>query len=111
MSLRRTIVNSDPSTFNVTQFCTDHGVSTSFFWDLRRRHRVEGDAVLEPKSRATHTVTNKTPVEVEDAIVRKRRSWSTPGWDAGAATIAFYLHKLPGLPHEATIWRTSRPVG
>ena len=111
MSLRRTIVNSDPSTFNVTQFCTDHGVSTWFFWDLRRRHCFEGDAVLEPKSRAAYIVTNKTPVEVEDAIVRKRKELVDAGWDAGAATIAFYLHKLPGLPHEATIWRILKARG
>jgi transposase InsO family protein len=111
MSLRRTIIECDPSTFNVTRFCQDHGVSTWFFWDLRRRHRVEGEAVLAPKSRAAHTVANKTPAEVEEAIVRTRKELVDAGWDAGPATIAFHLRDLPGVPHEATIWRILKARG
>jgi transposase InsO family protein len=105
MSLRRTIVEIDPSTLNVTGFCAQHGVSTWFFWDLRRRVALEGAAALEPKSRAPQRVSNKTPVEVEDEIVRVRKELVDAGLDAGPATIAFHLRDLPGLPHEATIWR------
>lgn len=111
MSIRRTIVDSDPSTFNVTQFCSDHGVSTWFFWDLRRRHRVEGDAVLEAKSRAPHTVVNKTSAAVEDEIVSTRKQLVEAGLDAGPATIAFHLRQLAGLPSEATIWRILKARG
>jgi hypothetical protein len=50
MSLRRMIDELDTSGLNVTQFCREHGVSTWFFWDLRRRHAAEGDAALEPRS-------------------------------------------------------------
>src|SRR3954469_5522635 len=85
MSLRRTIVEIDPATLNVTRFCRDHGISTWFFWDLRRRFAREGEAVLEPKSRAAHRVANKTPVEVEDEIVRKRKELVDAGLDAGGA--------------------------
>ncbi|MGH9132556.1 MAG: integrase core domain-containing protein [Ilumatobacteraceae bacterium] len=35
----------------------------------------------------------------------KRKELVDAGLDAGAATIAFHLTDLPGLPHEATIWR------
>lgn len=111
MSLRRTIVDSDPKTFNVRRFCDDHGVSTWFFWDLRRRHRVEGDAVLEAKSRAPNSVANKTSPAVEDAIVAERKRLEEGGLDAGPATIAFHLGDLEGLPSEATIWRILKARG
>jgi transposase InsO family protein len=110
VTIRRAIIESDPSTLNVTRFCNDHGVSTWFFWNLRRRHR-EGDVVLEPKSRAAHTVANKTPVSVEDAIVAERKRLTDAGMDAGAASIAFHLAGLPGLPSEATIWRILKARG
>lgn len=110
MTIRRAIIESDPSTFNVTQFCRDHGVSTWFFWDLRRRHGA-GDDVLEPKSRAAFTVANKTSPEVEEAIVAERKRLTDTGLDAGPASIAFYLAGLPGLPSEATIWRILKARG
>lgn len=116
MSLRRAIVESDPATFNVAEFCRDHGVSTWFFWDLRRRHRVEGDAVLEPKSRAAHVVANKTPVDIEDAIVSERKRLDDAGLDCGPATIRFHLladGEVSGerVPSESTIWRILKARG
>lgn len=105
MSLRRAIVEADTRSLNVAEFCRQHGVSTWFFWDLRRRHAREGDVVLEPKSRAPHQPAGRTPAEVEDAIVRKRKELYDAGWDCGPASIAFALRDLPGLPHESTIWR------
>src|SRR6188474_3859386 len=101
VTVRRAILESDPSTFNVTQFCRDHGVSTWLFWSLRRRDR-DGEFVLEPKSRAARTVANKTPANVEEAIVAERKRLTDAGLDAGPASIASYLADLPGLPSEAT---------
>jgi hypothetical protein len=43
MSLRRAIVEADPGELNVTEFCRCHGVSTWFFWNLRRRYAAEGE--------------------------------------------------------------------
>jgi transposase InsO family protein len=111
VTIRRAIIESDPSTFNVTQFCADHGVSTWFFWDLRRRYRVEGDVVVEPKSRAAHAVANRTPVSVEEAIVAERKRLAEQGFDAGPASIASYLAGLAGLPSESTIWRILKARG
>ena len=111
MSIRRAIIESDPSTFNVTQFCRDHGVSTWFFWDLRRRHEREGDVVLEPKSRAARTVANRTSSSIEEAIVAERKRLSDLGLDAGPATIAFHLADVAGVPSEATIWRILKARG
>src|SRR5262245_27856686 len=103
VSLRRTIVEIVPATLNVSRFCEEHGISTWFFWDLRRRFATEGVAALEPKSRAPRRVANKTPVEVEDEIVRKRKELVDAGLDAGPATIASHLDEPH--PHESTIWR------
>jgi transposase InsO family protein len=105
MSLRRAIVEADPRSLNVAEFCRCHGVSTWFFWDLRRRHASDGDAALEPKSRAPHQPAGRTPLEVEEAIVRTRKELYDGGWDCGPASIAFALRELPGVPHESTIWR------
>lgn len=105
VSLRRAIIEADTADLNVAEFCRDHGVSTWFFWDLRRRYAREGEVVLEPKSRAPHRPAGRTPVEVEEAIVRCRKELADGGWDCGPASIAFELRDLPGVPHESTIWR------
>ncbi len=105
MSLRRAIVEADPRELNVTEFCRVHGVSTWFFWDLRRRHELEGDVVLSPKSRAPHRRPSRTPDEIEDLIIAKRKWLDDEGLDAGPGSIAAYLADVPGIPSEATIWR------
>ena len=87
MSLRRLIAELDTSTVNVTEFCRQHGISTWFFWELRRRFAAEGEAGLEPRSRAAHRVANKTPASVEDLIVAKRKELTDAGLDAGAGSI------------------------
>jgi hypothetical protein len=98
MSLRRLIVEIDPKSVNVTRFCEEHGVSTWFFWDLRRRYAAEGESALAPRSRAPRRVANRTAVEVEDAIVAKRKELVDAGLDAGAETIVWHLRELEGLP-------------
>jgi transposase InsO family protein len=107
MSLRRLIVETDPTSLNVTEFCAQHQISTWFFYDLRRRYAAEGLAALELRSRAAHRVANRTPVEVEDTVVALRKELVDAGLDAGPATIAYHLAgrvQLP-VPSEATIWR------
>jgi transposase InsO family protein len=105
VSLRRAIIEVDPASMNVAEFCRSHGVSTWFFYDLRRRHRIEGDAVLAPKSRAPHHPAGRTPLEVEEAIVRCRKELEDAGWDCGPASIRDALGALARVPSEATIWR------
>lgn len=108
MELRRLIVEVDVDDLNVTEFCAQHGVSTWFFYDLRRRYAAEGEAVLVPKSRAPKTVANRTPDWIEDLVVAKRKELDDGGWDAGAATIWTHLSQSLGaevVPSEATMWR------
>jgi len=108
MSVRRLIVEVGLEGLNVTEFCSQHGVSTWFFYDLRKRYAVEGEVVLEPKSRAAKTVRNRTPGWVEDLVVEKRKELADGGWDAGPATIRTHMATSLGegvVPSEATIWR------
>ncbi len=108
MSVRRLVVEVDPAGVNVSAFCREHGISTSFFWGLRRRFAVDGEAALEPGSRAPHQVANRTPASVEDEIVAMRKALVEEGLDAGPATIWFHLHRClddAEVPSESTIWR------
>lgn len=108
MSVRRLIVEVDPATMNVAAFCREHGVSTWFFWDLRRRFARDGDAALEPGSRAPHRVANRVPAAMEDEIVAMRKELTELGLDAGPATIGFHLRRRHGkgvVPSDSGIWR------
>src|SRR5437763_3650608 len=106
-SLRRLIVEVRVEDLNVRAFCAEHQVSTWFFYDLRRRFARGGWAAIEPRGRAPHRVANRTPDAVEDRIVEFRKELTGLGFDAGPATIAYYLEaaKVVPLPSEATIWR------
>lgn len=111
MSIRRVIVEADVATLNVAEFCRQHGVSTWFFWDLRRRHARDGDVVLEPRSRAPKRVANKTPVDVEDLIVATRKRLLDQGLDAGPGSIVDWLSQQGPSPSESTVWRILKNRG
>lgn len=107
VSLRRAIIEMDTSTVNVSEFCRANKVTTWFFYDLRRRHAREGDAVLEPKSRAPHRVANKTSAEVEDQVVSVRKELVDAGLDAGPISVQDWLlaRGMIDPPAPSTIWR------
>lgn len=109
VSVKRLVVEVEVEGLNVTEFCRQHGISTWLFYQLRKRYVVEGEAVLESRSRAPKTVTNRTPLWVEDLIIELRKELDGAGLDAGPASIRFYLpdRLCPGIvvPSEATIWR------
>jgi transposase InsO family protein len=112
MSVRRLIVEVSTAELNVAAFCREHGISTWFFWDLRRRVRSGGD--IEPRSRAPGVVANRTSAEVEDEIVAVRKDLIEVGLDAGAATIGFHLRGRLGddrVPSDSTIWRVLKRRG
>jgi transposase InsO family protein len=111
MSIRQLIVEAELDGLNVTEFCAQHGVSTWFFYDLRRRHG-RGESI-EARSRAPRTVANRTPVEIEDAIVEARKELDAAGWDCGAASIRSHLlaRGVGAVPSESTIWRLLRDRG
>jgi transposase InsO family protein len=78
------------------------------FYQLRKRYAVEGEAGLEPRSRAAKSIRNRTPDWVEDLVVEKRKYLTDAGLDAGPATIWSHLSiELDAglVPSESTIWR------
>lgn len=106
MSVRRIVVEVDTDGLNVAEFCRQHGISRWFFYELRRRYAVAGEAGLVPRSRAPKRVANRTPDRVENLIVDARKRLVEDGLDAGAATIRFHLTgQLDPVPSESTIWR------
>jgi transposase InsO family protein len=112
MSVRRLIVEVDVDGLNVREFCVQHGVSTWFFYDLRRRWARDGEAALVPKSRAPKRVWNKTDTDVEDLIVAQRKHLKDLGLDYGpeevAAALAGWVAKVPS---PATIYRILKTRG
>jgi transposase InsO family protein len=113
MTVRRLIVEVDLEGLNVRRFCREHGISTWFFYDLRRRYACDGEVALEPRSRAAHRVANRTCGEVEDLIVGLRKELSDAGLDAGPATIHWHLQRRATavVPSESTIWRILKARG
>lgn len=109
VSVRRLIVQVELEGLNVTEFCRQHGVSTWFFYQLRKRYAVQGEAALEPGSRVPKTIANQTSERMEELIIEIRKDLAGQGLDAGAATIRFHLENRPdlrtGVPSESTIWR------
>jgi transposase InsO family protein len=106
MSVRRLIVEVDVDGLNVREFCQLHGVSTWFFYDLRRRFARDGETALEPKSRAPKRVWNKTPAGVEDLIVDTRKQLHDLGLDYGPDEVAAALEGLVAeVPSASTIYR------
>lgn len=105
------IVELDLDGLNVRELCREHGISTWFFYDLRRRFAAEGEAALVPRSRAPRRVANRTRPEIEDAIVGLRKELDEAGLDSGPATIGYHLRAVLGdpdgtrVPSESTIWR------
>lgn len=106
MSLRRAIAQMDVEDVNVAAFCRDHSMSRDRFYTIRRRYQAEGDTGLVPRSRAPHTVANRTSALVEDLIVTWRKQLTDDGLDAGAETIRWHL-VASGIdaPAVSTIWR------
>ncbi len=111
MSIRRLIVEVSTEGLNVRGFCAEHGISTWFFYDLRRRYARDGDAAFEPRSRAPRVVANKTASALEEAIVAKRKELADAGLDAGPESIRFHLRALPGVPSPSTIYRILKARG
>ncbi len=83
-----------------------YGVSTSWLYELLARHRDEGDAAFEPRSRRPKTTPNATPAATIELIVRLRGELSAAGLDAGPETIGWHLTQNHGITvSRATISR------
>lgn len=85
------------------------GVSRRWVYELMRRHRAEGEAGLEPKSKRPLSSPQTTTASVQERILALRRELTAKGLDAGAQTIAWHLDQ-EGLvvPAPSTIHRILR---
>jgi transposase InsO family protein len=84
----------------------DYGISRVWVQKLVHRYQREGPAAFEPRSRRPHSNPRAVDLEVEDQIVRLRKTLTRKGVDAGGETIAAHL-QTSGIspPAVSTIWR------
>ena len=90
----------------VADVVADYGVSKSWVYELLARHRREGEAAFEPRTRRPHTSPNATPAEVVELILTLRKNLLDRGLDGGAETIGWHLNHHHGRTvSRATIHR------
>jgi transposase InsO family protein len=85
----------------------EYGISRYWVQQLVHRYQREGPAAFEPRSRRPHSNPRAVDLEVEDLIVRLRKTLTRKGVDAGAETIAAHLEAdgISPVPAVSTIWR------
>ena len=76
-----------------------YGVSKSWLYELLARHRAEGDAALEPRSRRPKTSPNATASATVELILTIRRQLTAAGLDDGPETIRWHLEQH----HQITV--------
>ena len=80
-----------------------YNVSKGWVSKLIARHREEGEAAFEPRSRRPKTMPNATPTLTAELILRLRRQLSAAGLDAGPETIGWHLQQH----HQITVSRAT----
>lgn len=65
-----------------------YGLSEATVSRHMARHRAEGDAAVEPRSRRPRTSPGATPPETVELVLRLRKQLADDGHDAGADTCA-----------------------
>jgi transposase InsO family protein len=85
----------------------DYGISRFWVQQLVQRYQREGPVAFEPRSRRPHVNPRSVDLEVEDQIIRLRKTLTKKGLDAGAETIAAHLQTagIEPVPAVSTIWR------
>jgi transposase InsO family protein len=92
---------------DVAAFCRAQGISRETYYKWKRRFEREGLDGLRDRSRRPNTISNATPVEVEDAIVRVRKELADAGEFNGPFSVAARLAEegVSPMPSRATIAR------
>ena len=97
-----------------SEVARDYEVSRWWVQQLVRRYETAGSAAFTPRSRRPHTNPHAITAELEDKIVRLRKTLDKAGFDAGAATITEHLARDPAVakvPATSTIWRILKRRG
>ena len=98
----------DAARGEVTRFCREHDVSTSWFYDLRALVRATDPlTAMRPRPRAVAGRHRQAiPVEVEELAVRIRKELADAGWDHGPVTVRHRLSQLGvAAPAASTLAR------
>jgi transposase InsO family protein len=80
---------------NVAAVCRSGGISRETFYRWVRRYKAEGLDGFAERSRRPRSSPNQISPEVEDEVVRLRKSLSDDGLDHGATTIQWHLGQDP----------------
>ena len=110
MDVRLKVINWPEQTPRgaVSRFCQEHGVSRSWFYELRKRATTETAlSALQPRPRTMpvpHPLA--VPLAVEELAIRIRKELADAGWDHGPLTVREQL-KAAGLapPAASTLHR------
>ena len=87
----------------IAEVVATYGVSRSWLYELLARYRDEGEAALEPRSRAPKASPGATPLETVDLVLRLRKELNDAGHDAGPETLLWHLQRH----HEITLSRAT----
>lgn len=87
----------------VAEVVEAYGVSRSWLYELLARHRAEGEAAFEPRSKAPKTSPGATPPETVDLVLTLRKQLLETGHDAGAETLTWHLTQH----HDITLSRAT----
>ena len=99
----RAVLAAGVAGVRVTDLCAELEISRQTFYKYKRRWEAEGPGGLVERSRRPRRSPGLIPVEVEDEIVRLRKSLPV---DNGAQTIAYHLARGGWqVPSVATIHR------
>jgi len=90
----------------VSRFCAEHGISPSWFYELRKRAVEDPATGVLPQSRRPGRSPAATAALLEDLVVRGRKELIEQGWDAGPISVAGWMRER-GVdpPSRATIAR------
>ena len=78
-----------------TKVARDYDLSHQWVHQLVTRYKADGSAAFQPRSRRPHSNPRASSTELEERIVRLRKTLDKAGYDAGAATIAEHLARDP----------------
>ncbi|MGO3277987.1 MAG: integrase core domain-containing protein [Brevibacterium aurantiacum] len=118
-ALRRQIISydpADPASPSISEFCRTHGISRPSFYKVRDRYAAEGNAALNPRSRAPKKPARTFTTDTANIVLDVRERVSSSGWDAGPKTIWFTvvdeaLFADECIPSVSTIARILKDAG
>lgn len=112
MSKRRLVITAVLAGQSQSEVARTYGVSQGWISRLMARHRIEGEAAFEPRSRVPKTRPAATPPQTVELILVLCKQLLEQGLDAGADTISWHLtHHHHTELSRATINRILRRAG